>query len=317
MDRIKCIICDVADEEQFYHIQDHYQGNTWNMVKCKQCGLIYLNPQPDIDTLKRTYRKIYSQDNDKRLKGPLEVIEHLFRKMRANEIINFRKAGEILDIGCGRGIMLKYMKDRGWKIKGIEFSEDTGSIAKRILKEDLYIGTEAITRFRDETFDVIVIDYVLEHLSKPYEILQEVNRVLKKNGLLIVSVPNMASLQAIWSRKEWFHLDVPKHLYHFSTDTLSELLTKTKFSIVKRKGLFLEHGLFGLWQSILNILVGDNNRFYSSIISSDAENNTSFNARNIGLSLLFVLFAPVLILFSLVEKMMKRDGLIRCYAVKV
>ena len=66
-------------------------------------------------------------------------------------------------------------------------------------------------------FDVIVIDYVLEYVNRPYEILKEVHRVLKKGGLLIVSVPDIESLQAVWTGRYWFHLDVPKHLYHYST----------------------------------------------------------------------------------------------------
>ena len=316
MNRIKCIICDEKDEELLYHFQDHYLGNTWNMVRCRQCGLVYLNPQPDQQTLRQTYHKIYSQNNEKRLKSPLETIEHLLRKLRAVEIIGFRKKGEILDIGCGRGIMLKYLKEKGWKIKGIEFSEDTGSIAKRILREDLYMGTDSIKQFNDETFDVVVIDYVLEHVAQPYKILNEVNRVLKSKGLLIVSVPNMESLQAVWAKDKWFHLDIPKHLFHFSSKTLTELLNKAEFSVIKRKGLFLEHGLFGLWQSLLNLYINDNNRFYYSIISTDQESHASFSGRTICMSSLFGLFAPALFMFSLMENFFNRDGLIRYYAIK-
>jgi len=316
MESVKCAVCNVSNEKFMYRVEDSYLGNIWNMVKCRECSLVYLNPQPDMPTLKKTYRKIYQKNNKKRLKGPLELIEHLFRRMRAYEIMEYRKTGEILDIGCGRGMMLKYLKVRGWKTKGIEFSEDTGAIARRTLKHDLYIGTDTLKEFTDEQFDIIVIDYVLEHVNRPYEILKEVHRVLKKRGLLIVSVPDIESLQAVWTGRYWFHLDVPKHLYHYSTRTLTRLLEKSRFRLTKRKGLFLEHGLFGLWQSILNMGAHDNNRFFYSIVESEGDRNALFNVRNIGIGLLFAAMMPVLVLFSLIEKSLKRDGLIRCYAIK-
>ena len=189
MNKIGCVLCNDGKEKLLYEIKANPFDYLWKVVRCEKCGLTYLNPQPEKETLLKFYRKRYSLADERRLRPLFEKLIYFFRKQRAREILRLKEKGEILDIGCGRGLMLKYLKEKGWGVKGIEFSEGTASIAKSLLKDDVYIGEGSLKRFDKEKFDVVILDYVLEHLTNPYEVLEEVNRILKKGGFLVASVP--------------------------------------------------------------------------------------------------------------------------------
>jgi ubiquinone/menaquinone biosynthesis C-methylase UbiE len=119
--------------------------------------------------------------------------------------------------------------------------------------------------FAEGFFDAVVIWHVLEHIDDPISMIQETARILRPGGMLAVAVPNFGSLQAGIFRESWFHLDLPRHRYHFTPDTLLSCLNKNGFSVIGRHTFSLEQNPFGSIQSLYNKVMPSTkpNRFYS------------------------------------------------------
>lgn len=142
-----------------------------------------------------------------------------------------RSPGSLLDVGCGRGDLGAAFLRLGWRVAGVEPSASACSIA-RGRGVDARTGTLGSLDHEDESFDAVVMNHSLEHVPDPRGDLARVYRLLRRNGLLIISLPNFAS----WHRKRfgsaWFHLDLPRHRTHFTPESLRGVLTATGFEIV-------------------------------------------------------------------------------------
>lgn len=158
-------------------------------------------------------------------------------------------AGSIraLDVGCGRGVLLQGFLEEGVDALGIERGgagfEAIEGIEALSLDDLLASGRK---------FDVIVIWHVLEHLSDPQESLHKCRQLLASGGSLFVEVPNFGSWQAGLFKSRWFHLDLPRHLFHFTPATLAAALREAGFSIASTATFSIDQNLYGFLQSALN-----------------------------------------------------------------
>lgn len=157
--------------------------------------------------------------------------------------------GSLLDIGAGRGRFVAAARRAGWSAEGIEPSERGVSAASAVYEVELARGgiEEAAG-----TFDAVVLWHVLEHLDDPPAALAKVASLLEPGGVLLVGVPNLASVQASIGRERWFHLDLPRHRTHFTPAGLRALLEGHGFAVEREEHALLEHNPFGLWQTIVN-----------------------------------------------------------------
>ena len=141
--------------------------------------------------------------------------------------------GTLLDIGCGDGNFISYMKDLGWNAFGVEADKD---VIKNI-SEDLKARIKLVNanldeaNFETESINVASLWNVFEHIPDSDVLLDAVKRILTKNGLLVLQVPNIESLEARIFKMNWVHLDPPRHAHHFSINALSEILIKKNFKI--------------------------------------------------------------------------------------
>jgi len=231
-----CPVCGSSSFDPFISGNDYFlTGESFNIVKCNQCGFRFTNPRPKAEDLGKYYEsKEYISHSDSR-KGLFASVYQLVRKYTLKRklalISKFQRSGEILDIGCATGQFLNYMASHGWKTTGIEPDEKTRERA--ISEYGLNVFPEAkLNNFNSSSFDVITMWHVLEHVSDLHGRMEQLKRLLKPSGILIVAVPNCDSYDAKKYNKFWAGFDLPRHLYHFTKDDIKMLFAKYGFAIV-------------------------------------------------------------------------------------
>jgi SAM-dependent methyltransferase len=220
------------------------------VVRCEGCGLLFIHPQPDSGTLKKYYPEEYYaprptpfREYSQLRKEVLKAFygygkgSSLLRKIillpfrgRYRNSIPFVENGRLLDIGCGNGTELYKLKQMGWKVFGVEMDEDASARA-RGAGLDVITGDLFQANYPGHFFHAVRLSFVLEHLPNPRETLLEVKRILLPYGRIYISIQNARSLHYWMFRKCWFSLDVPRHLFSFSTKTIQRLLSSLDLRI--------------------------------------------------------------------------------------
>lgn len=169
------------------------------------------------------------------------------RQRRARWCAHGLQPGRVLDVGCGNGEMLRALRRLGWDVVGIERTEATAGPARR-LELEVHAGGLEACRLAASSFDLIILWHVLEHLSDPHAALGELARLLRPAGRVVVAVPNVASWQARLAGPEWYHLDVPRHLYHFDRRTLTHLLARAGLRVERVARVDPAYDVRGWWE---------------------------------------------------------------------
>lgn len=140
-----------------------------------------------------------------------------------------KNSGKLLDIGTGTGYFSSAMKSRGWEVEAIEKNAQARQFASRqfgINAQD----ESALPDFPGQSFDVITLWHVMEHLEKLNETWEQIHRLLKDDGIVVIAVPNCGSRDAYIYKEKWAAYDVPRHLWHFTPDTMKKLGEKHHFT---------------------------------------------------------------------------------------
>jgi SAM-dependent methyltransferase len=138
--------------------------------------------------------------------------------------------GAILDIGCSSGSFLETFQGGAWKLSGVEISAPEAERARVRTQADVFVGDILDAPFQPRSFDVVTSFDVLEHLHRPREVMAKVFDWLKPNGLVYLGIPNVLSWEARLFRSYWYGLELPRHLYHFSPQSLKHLMASIGFS---------------------------------------------------------------------------------------
>jgi SAM-dependent methyltransferase len=227
-------------------------GTSFRVVDCTQCGLGRLDPQPRRETIDSFYPPSYYGVTGAKF---VPLVEALVRIVGARHVRmlsrGLTRGARVLDVGCGRGILLSALADRGLDVHGFEISAAAAAGADP--RADIRVAPELDQAgYPAEWFDEVIIWHVLEHVLDPRGTFREIHRILKPGGRLIVAVPNYSSLQARWSDAAWFHLDLPRHLFHFPLEGLRRLVVDTGFTPRSEHHFSLRQNPFGWVQSALN-----------------------------------------------------------------
>jgi SAM-dependent methyltransferase len=315
---LTCPFCDGKSEKIVLENISKY-GKKYNVFECLSCQTWITSPNPSMEELSKLYSTgNYRAKTGKRFIPILEKIIHFLTVRKRNRIKEYVSGGRILDIGCGRGLFLNLMEQDGWIITGHEFDEKSASYAINNYGIDVHTG-DLKGKFEEESFDVVNINHVLEHMKKPGETLSECNRILKKGGLLVVAVPNIDSLQAKFGKKAWFQLDIPFHLYHFSSKGLVGLIESKSFHVDFIRHYKFEYNPFGWLQTMLNASGIQENHLYDLLKSSELKNKDNKYSPSMDIVksfLLFPLYLPLSIIFSIIEAVLRKGGTIEVYSVK-
>jgi len=192
-------------------------------VKCKNCHLIYVNPIEKGSNINEAYSQRKSFDaaiiKGSRLRATESQVE-LVKK--------YKDGVRLLDIGCGEGFFLFNASKAGYTAKGVELSQGAAAYAKKEFDLDVEAKPFEELRFPENHFDVVTLWQVLEHVPYPLMVLKEVHRILKPEGLLVVSTPNIEGMPAKILRKRWWEIR-RLHINQFTTKTLTDTLQNAGF----------------------------------------------------------------------------------------
>ena len=280
-------------------------------ARVRRCGTSETFPKPDPATLERQYSEAYyGPDNVKFVPSVEAFVAWMTRKRAARVHALIGRRGRILEIGCGRGLLLRHLAQLGHECHGIERSALAARRAAQ--SEELRVYTQPLEKchFADEYFDVVILWHVLEHLDHPQATLAQISRLLKPGGLLYLEVPNLSSLQSCSTGKNWFHLDVEHHLYHFSLNGLHQLLLSTGFNVEETTTLSVEQGPYGVLQSWLNAIGREHNTLYRIL---KREISPAIGTKLGQFAMAGILALPSLF-FALIEAAIGRGGVLRVVA---
>ncbi len=206
------------------------------VVKCQNCRLVYVNPQPTGAELKKVYAAYFGtvKDPDGKTRNWVEEKDKKVRehKKEIEKLERYKKSGAILDVGSAAGFFLASL-GKGWEKYGLEFDASIANYSRKTFGLDVATGELKNAKYRKEFFDIINMSHVIEHMPDPAASLKKAYYFLKQDGLLVVATPNINSLCYRIFGKDFRLLNDPGHLFFFSDKTLRNLLEKTGFEIIK------------------------------------------------------------------------------------
>ena len=248
MKEINCNLCGKKDDEFLF------EKNGYRIVKCRNCGLVYVNPQPEENEIEIFYQREYKErkyPSNRKIKAKLREARRLINSVE--RIVKGKNDLELLDIGCGFGYLLKAGMNRGWKVTGIEVAGWMVEYARRKFEVKAEVEKFPGTMFEPDSFEVITLLEVLEHLPDPTLGLKEIYKILKEDGYLIIRVPNVESFPARKDKINWRGFVLPDHLYFFSFDTLKKICEKCGF-------VYYRSILNPPWRDILKVVFKKNRK---------------------------------------------------------
>jgi SAM-dependent methyltransferase len=226
--------------------RDYITGAEFSVRRCIRCGLAHTDPEPK--SMDRYYPARYRQYGG----ATLKTLRALYDWRVRGWMRYLPKPGRALEVGCGDGWMLRALREHGWHVVGSERSAEGARVAATASGIPTFVGD--LDALRESRFNLVIFFQVLEHLSDPLEALKKGADLLQPGGVMVVAVPNAASWQARTFGRFWFHLDVPRHLQHFSPDSLSHAFKKVELRVVRTRTVSPEHDPYGVLQSFLNSL---------------------------------------------------------------
>lgn len=229
----ECIFCKSKDITKFITTSDRYNPKqVYTYFLCNKCHLIYLKDRTD-------NKEFYIYNNKKNLPTYQKFILWLYY-IRIKK--HFKNKGDILDFGCGSGNLSRFLKNRGYNVDCLDIDKKSLKWVKGIHKLPVY------NKVPNKLYDVIILKQVFEHLPNPIKTLNEIKKHLKVGGIIVISIPNINSFQAKIFKKNWFHLDAPRHLTHFSENSFERLIRDNHLKIIDKSYLNLNMEIAGwIW----------------------------------------------------------------------
>jgi SAM-dependent methyltransferase len=286
----QCPVCNSTQVQTSLHCNDYSLTNEhFDIVKCDNCQLQFTFPVPAKDQIAPYYNfPAYISHTDIK-DGWMNKIYHRVRQHTLLNKTNWVQSlftghkGNLLELGAGTGAFAHSMTEKGWNVTALEPDEESRKRALANYNIHL-LPIETLYELPAQKFDVITLWHVLEHVHDLKEYIQIFKKLLKHNGRLIIAVPNYTSFDAQFYKKYWAAYDVPRHLYHFSPNSMDVLVKQNQMQIVQYKPMWFDSfyisllseqykhsGILGMIRAVFvgavsNILALRNNKKASSII---------------------------------------------------
>ncbi|OJI07250.1 MAG: hypothetical protein COX02_01755 [Candidatus Vogelbacteria bacterium CG22_combo_CG10-13_8_21_14_all_37_9] len=247
------IYCPICDSNSLYLLSK----DAYSFYRCSKCALVFVHPLPSEEFLGQ---EVYSPKSGYQGNKAKDLSQSSLTAKQApilEALVTLKPGGRLLDVGCSNGQFMFWAQKRGLKVTGVELNEATASIAKTN-GLDVFQGTLTQANFPDQSFDLIFLGDLIEHVSDPRAIIKDCQRLLVPSGFLAIVTPN---LDCFWARSTfilfklfkipWSVLTPPHHLCQFSTTNLRQLLINQDFQIKQtwyhHPSLKYELGMTHLW----------------------------------------------------------------------
>jgi 2-polyprenyl-3-methyl-5-hydroxy-6-metoxy-1,4-benzoquinol methylase len=257
-----CPLCGSQDISAFLKAKDHLLTHeTFNIFRCHSCDFRFTQDTPSAEVIGKYYQSLdYISHSDTR-KGLMNKLYHFGRtfmlKKKYRMVRTVAKGKNILDIGCGTGYFPAFMKQKGYKVSGVEADPKARAFAEKEFDLRVYSPEDFINHRIEGKFDVITLWHVLEHLDDFNLYVDRILEYLSTGGSLVIALPNCNALDARHYKASWAGYDVPRHLWHFTPSTLKLLAEKHALEVRKMKPLMLDP-------------------FYNSMLSEKYRGNRAF-----------------------------------------
>ena len=261
---------------------------SFSVVRCVNCGLGETQPVPE--DLSLFYKNYYG--------GRHGLTARYRARRRLARVSRYAKGNNLLDIGYGEGTFLDLAVNKGYKCVGVE-----RFAAKNNRSFEAFDKLESVSEAHPlQKFDNVTCWHSLEHIAEPDAVLDSISEMLSKDGSLFIAVPNFAGRQAQMFGKNWLHLDVPRHLLHFSPNSLEKMLGNHGFHISDTWHHESEYDIMGWSQSILNALFKERNVFFHTLTGKSTDAGAFAKILHFLAGTLFSAAALPLVLFDIATK---------------
>lgn len=229
-----CPSCKHTSFNNFLICKDYLTSQeSFAIVKCSKCHLVFTNPRPDQDNIGRFYQSDQYISHTNSGNSAINLIYKLIRRYtthtKIKHIKKYMTSGRLLDYGCGTGFFLS--KTKNFEIFGFEPDKDARDIAEKTAGIEVYGSTTQIKKA--EKFDIITAWHVIEHVHQLTDTIKLLKKKLNPKGVMFIALPNLSSYDAIKYGASWAAYDVPRHLYHFNQQSFLNLIKKNKLHLIE------------------------------------------------------------------------------------
>ena len=217
-------------------------GDTFEISKNLETGILETLPKPNQSDLHKYYdSKDYISHNQK----PSSFFSFCYRQIRSISTSqkikicrkqldqkDLKKEVRVLDVGCGAGYFLIKCLEKGWIVKGVENNKNAKKILPPEISKHVFEDLEAL-KSHPEKYDIITMWHSLEHLHDLNSSIQDMKKLLRPNGTIVVACPNHKSFDAIFYKENWAAYDVPRHLWHFDKKSMRDLFSLHNVQLIK------------------------------------------------------------------------------------
>ena len=271
----QCPACDSTNIAFALKAKDETVSHQYFEIwQCNSCTLRFTQDVPDENNIGKYYQSTEYISHSNTSQGLVNKLYHTVRsftlqsKRKLVEKSSNRKAGRLLDVGAGTGSFLSVMKKSGWKVTGLEPDATARANAKKDFDVDLN-PTGILFSLQPGSFDVITLWHVLEHVHELHKYLDTFYTLLSEGGRLIIAVPNYTSNDAKHYAGNWAAYDVPRHLYHFSPQSMQLLLEKHHFNLIQQQPMWFD----SFYVSLLSEkYISGKNRFFRAFTNGAVSN---------------------------------------------
>ena len=241
-----CPCCNGVDISKVLSAADHTVSNeTFEIWQCNVCTARFTQNVPDKNEIEKYYKSENYISHSDTKQGFINSLYHFVRKRTLNgkrklvEKYTKLSIGKILDIGAGTGAFLQVMQKSEWEVTGLEPDETARENAKKLYGLSLQ-PSEELFNLKAETFDAITLWHVLEHVHELHEYMDQLKKLLKLTGCLFIAIPNYACYDEKIYKEFWAGYDVPRHLYHFSPTSITQLLLQHGLQLKEIKPMWYD-----------------------------------------------------------------------------